>query len=71
VTVSRFFLACAAALPFSFTTFAELRRTLFPIQDESLFTGTHHDPVKLYKPMINAFNRAMAKHMEGESDKKL
>jgi hypothetical protein len=45
----------------------ELRRALFPIREESLFTGTYHNPDKLYKPMIDAFNRAITKYMEGES----
>jgi hypothetical protein len=48
----------------------ELRRTLFPIRDESLFTGTYLDPEKLYKPIIDAFNRAMARYMESELDEK-
>jgi hypothetical protein len=42
----------------------ELRRALFPIRDESLFTGTYRDPDKLYKPMIDAFDRVIAKHRE-------
>jgi len=37
----------------------ELRRTLFPIREESLFTGTYRDPDKLYTPMIDAFERAI------------
>ena len=40
----------------------ELRRTLFPIRDESLFTGTYRDPDKLYRPMIEAFKRAIASY---------
>ena len=40
----------------------ELRRTLFPIRDESLFTGTYRDSDKLYRPMIEAFERAIASH---------
>jgi len=47
-----------------------LRRALFPIRDESLFTGTYRDPEKLYKPMIDAFSRVIAKHTEGEGDEK-
>jgi hypothetical protein len=40
----------------------ELRRTLFPIRDESLFTGTYRDSDKLYRPMIEAFKRAIASY---------
>jgi hypothetical protein len=40
----------------------ELRRTLFPIRDESLFTGTYRDLDKLYRPMIEAFERAIASY---------
>ena len=47
-----------------------LRRALFPIRDESLFTGTYRDPEKLYKPMIDAFSRVIAKHTGGEDDEK-
>ena len=43
----------------------ELRRALFPIREESLFTGTYHDPDKLYIPMVDAFERAIAKYVEG------
>ncbi|KAH0562856.1 hypothetical protein GP486_002529 [Trichoglossum hirsutum] len=39
----------------------ELRQALFPIREESLFTGTYRDPDKLYKPMIDAFDRMIAK----------
>jgi hypothetical protein len=49
----------------------ELRRTLFPIRDESLFRATYRDPEKLYQPMIDALSRAIAKHTEGESDEKV
>jgi hypothetical protein len=38
---------------------------------ESLVTGTYRDPKTLYKPMINAFSRAIAKYTEGESDEKV
>lgn len=37
----------------------ELRRLLFPIREEALFTGTYHDPERLYQPMIDAFERAI------------
>jgi hypothetical protein len=40
----------------------ELRRALFPVQEESLFTGTYRSPNKLYKPMIDAFDRVIAKY---------
>jgi hypothetical protein len=43
----------------------ELRRALFPIREESLFTGTYRDPDKLYIPMIEAFERAIIKYAEG------
>ena len=39
----------------------ELRDSLFPIREESLFTGTYGDPDKLYQPMIDAFDRAIAR----------
>ncbi|GAW26697.1 putative serine threonine-protein kinase Sgk2 [Rosellinia necatrix] len=39
----------------------ELRGILFPIQEESLFTGTYGDPDKLYRPMIEAFDRAIVR----------
>jgi Fungal protein kinase len=42
----------------------ELRRALFPIREESLFTGTYRDPDKLYTPMIDAFERAIVKYVE-------
>ena len=48
-----------------------LRWALFPIRDESLFAGTYRDPEKLYKPMIDAFSRVIAKHVEGESDERM
>jgi hypothetical protein len=38
----------------------ELRRTLFPIRDEALFTGTYRDSDKLYRPIIEAFKKAIA-----------
>jgi hypothetical protein len=37
-----------------------LRQVLFPIRDESLFTGASRDHKQLYKPMINAFSRVIA-----------
>lgn len=37
----------------------KLRDILFPIREGSLFTGTYHDPDKLYKPMIEAFEQAI------------
>jgi hypothetical protein len=40
----------------------ELYCALFPIRDESLFTGTYCDPDKLYNPTIDAFNRVIAKY---------
>jgi serine/threonine protein kinase len=48
----------------------ELRRTLFPIKDESFFTGIYRDPEKLYKFMVDAFNRIMARYTESELDVK-
>jgi serine/threonine protein kinase len=38
----------------------ELRDILFPYR-EGLFTGTYGDPDKLYQPMIDAFDRAIAR----------
>ncbi|KAF2452319.1 hypothetical protein BDY21DRAFT_417793 [Lineolata rhizophorae] len=38
----------------------ELRDILFPIREESLFTGTYHDSDELYQPMIEAFEREIA-----------
>ena len=38
----------------------ELRGILFPIRDGALFTGTYRDPDKLYRPMIEAFEKAIA-----------
>jgi hypothetical protein len=38
----------------------ELRDVLFPYR-EGLFTGTYGDPDKLYQPMIDAFDRAIAR----------
>ena len=40
----------------------ELRRTLFPIRDESLFTGIYCDSDKLYRPIIEAFERAITSY---------
>ncbi|KAI9780023.1 MAG: hypothetical protein M1816_003194 [Peltula sp. TS41687] len=48
----------------------ELRRILFPIREESLFTGTYRDTDKLYQPMIEAFNRTIVKHTDIEADEK-
>lgn len=42
----------------------ELRRALFPIHEESLFTGTYRDPELLYIPMIGAFERAIDRCVE-------
>jgi hypothetical protein len=38
---------------------------------EGLFTGTYWDPDKLYRPMIDTSDRAVAKYMEGESNEKV
>jgi hypothetical protein len=40
----------------------ELRGILFPIRDGALFTGTYRDPDKIYRPMIEAFKRAIASY---------
>ena len=40
----------------------ELRRALFLVREESLFTGTYRDSNKLYKPMIDVIDRAIAKY---------
>jgi len=40
----------------------ELCRALFTIRDELFFTGIYRDPDKLYKPMIDAFERTIAKY---------
>jgi hypothetical protein len=40
----------------------ELRRTLFSIQDKSLFTETYRDSDKLYRPIIEAFKRAITSY---------
>ena len=42
----------------------ELRDFLFPYR-EGLFTRTYRDPDRLYKPMIDAFERAIVKYVEG------
>ncbi len=42
---------------------AGLRDILFPYLD-GLFTGTYRDPSKLYKPIINALDRAITKYTE-------
>ena len=39
-----------------------LRRALFPIRDESFFTGAYCDHEQLYKPMIDTISRASIKH---------
>ncbi|KAI9775541.1 MAG: hypothetical protein M1816_005896 [Peltula sp. TS41687] len=53
------------------TTLAEeLRRILFPIREESLFTGTYRDTDKLYQLMIEAFDKTIAKHTDIELDQK-
>jgi hypothetical protein len=46
----------------------ELRRTLFPIKNESLFTGIYRNPEKLYKLIIDTFNRIMARYTESKLD---
>jgi hypothetical protein len=38
----------------------KIREILFPIRNGSLFTGAYHDPDRLYKPMADAFERAVA-----------
>ncbi len=48
----------------------ELRRALFPIREESFFTGTYRDSEKLYKPMVDAFNAAIARYTASELDEK-
>ena len=40
----------------------ELRGILFPIRDEALFTGTYRDSEKLYKPMIDAFDKTIPRY---------
>jgi serine/threonine protein kinase len=40
----------------------ELRGILFPIRDGALFTRTYRDPDKLYRPMIEAFKRAIVSY---------
>ncbi len=37
----------------------KIRDILFPIREESLFTGTYRDPDKLYKPMVEAFEQTI------------
>jgi hypothetical protein len=46
----------------------ELRGILFPIRDGALFTGTYRDPNKLYRPMIEAFKRAIASYRVVDSE---
>jgi hypothetical protein len=48
----------------------ELRDILFPYR-EGLFTRTYRDPDKLYRPIIDAFDRAIAKYIKGELDEKV
>jgi len=43
----------------------ELRDILFPIVDGGLFTGTYGEPETMYKPMIEAFDQAIAKLQSG------
>ena len=38
----------------------ELRQALFPMRDGSLFTGTYVDSWRLYNPMIESFEKAIA-----------
>ncbi|KAF1997507.1 hypothetical protein P154DRAFT_524707 [Amniculicola lignicola CBS 123094] len=40
----------------------DLRGLLFPIRDDALFTGTYRDAERLYQPMIEAFERAIARY---------
>jgi hypothetical protein len=47
----------------------ELRDILF-LYRERLFTGTYRDPDKLYKLIIDAFNRAIARCTESELDER-
>jgi len=39
---------------------------IFLIRGESFFTGIYFDFEKLYKYMIDAFNRVIAKYTKGE-----
>ena len=39
----------------------ELRKTLFPVRDGTIFRGTYRDHNKLYTPMVNAFDKAIVK----------
>jgi hypothetical protein len=58
--------------PLKFNNFKKLaeklRRILFPIRDESLFTGTYRNPEKLYKLIIDTFNRIIARYTENKLD---
>ena len=53
-----------AEFPADFESFKglaeELRNILFPIVDGARFTGTYGEPEIMYKPMIEAFDRAIA-----------
>jgi hypothetical protein len=42
----------------------KLRDILFPYR-EGLFTGIYRDPDRLYKFIIDAFERAIAKYVKG------
>ena len=43
----------------------ELRDILFPIVNRALFTGIYDEPETMYKPMIEAFDQAIAKLQSG------
>ncbi len=45
----------------------EIRDILFPYR-EGLFTGTYRDPERLYKLMIDTFERAIASYRVVESE---
>lgn len=42
----------------------ELRDLLFPIHEGAMFVGTYSNPERLYRPMIEAFNQAIARHQQ-------
>ncbi len=48
----------------------ELRDILFPIREGGLFTGTHPDANGVYQPMIEAFERAIAREQEKEDSRR-
>lgn len=45
----------------------ELRDLLFPIHEGAMFIGTYSNPERLYRPMIEAFNQAIARHEKLDS----